>query len=162
MSAIGSAAKAIIAALIGLGAMPAWPDEHGGDLSHIALPPGFHIEIYAQVPGARTLTAAPELGAVLIGTNFPGRHHNKDLGVSPTIHIGRMVKYFTLVWPGPPMDWRVVSVHCCGAYGIVHVADFRSPSSQGRCITVFMCGRGTSRSRRSLCPPPRSRPQSDR
>ncbi len=36
--------------------------------SHIKLPPGFSISIYARVPGAHSMVPVPELGAVFVGT----------------------------------------------------------------------------------------------
>ena len=37
-------------------------------LTHVKLPPGFKIELYALVPGARALAVAPHSGAVFVGT----------------------------------------------------------------------------------------------
>ena len=34
----------------------------------IRMPPGFHIEIYAEVPGARSMAVAEDLGVVFVGT----------------------------------------------------------------------------------------------
>ena len=38
------------------------------DLAKVKLPPGFHIEVYAEVPGARSMAVAEPLGAVFVGT----------------------------------------------------------------------------------------------
>jgi glucose/arabinose dehydrogenase len=40
----------------------------GAELAKIKLPPGFRIEVYAEVPGARSMAVAEELGAVFVGT----------------------------------------------------------------------------------------------
>ncbi|MDP6788648.1 MAG: PQQ-dependent sugar dehydrogenase [Rhodospirillales bacterium] len=38
------------------------------DPARVKLPPGFHIEVYAEVPGARSMAVAEPLGAVFVGT----------------------------------------------------------------------------------------------
>ena len=38
------------------------------NLQSLTLPPGFAIAPYAQVPGARSLSVAPPLGVVFVGT----------------------------------------------------------------------------------------------
>ncbi|HJO96867.1 MAG: PQQ-dependent sugar dehydrogenase [Rhodospirillales bacterium] len=38
------------------------------DLAKVKLPPGLHIEVYAEVPGARSMAVAEPLGAVFVGT----------------------------------------------------------------------------------------------
>ena len=39
----------------------------GADQPMVKLPPGFHIELYTEVPGARSMTEAEPLGAVFVG-----------------------------------------------------------------------------------------------
>ena len=41
------------------------------DLDRIELPPGFKIDIYAEVPGARSLVVVEELNAVFVSTRGP-------------------------------------------------------------------------------------------
>lgn len=48
-------------------ASPAASPTPGDRLAHITLPPGFHIALYANVPGARSLTLGPK-GTVFVGT----------------------------------------------------------------------------------------------
>jgi glucose/arabinose dehydrogenase len=49
------------------GTAPAAAASPGGHLDRITLPPGFHIALYATVPGARSLTIGPK-GTVFVGT----------------------------------------------------------------------------------------------
>lgn len=43
-------------------------------LKQIKLPPGFHIEVFAEVPGARSLAYAPETGTVFVGSTREAVH----------------------------------------------------------------------------------------
>ena len=42
------------------------------NLDHVHLPPGFKIEVYAEVPGARSMTLGKD-GVIFVGTNEQGR-----------------------------------------------------------------------------------------
>jgi glucose/arabinose dehydrogenase len=68
MSAIFFAIKGVIITVAGLAAVSAWTDDTTINGKRISLLPGFHMAVYAQVPGARTLTTARELGAIFVGT----------------------------------------------------------------------------------------------
>jgi hypothetical protein len=54
----------LVALVLGVAACAA----AGAELDKIKLPPGFHIEVYAEVPGARSMAVAEPLGAVFVGT----------------------------------------------------------------------------------------------
>ena len=56
-----------------LGAIPACADARG-NLQKVKMPPGFAIEVYAEVPGARSLAVAPELDAVFVGSRGSNIH----------------------------------------------------------------------------------------
>ena len=43
-------------------------------LKQIKLPPGFHIEVFAEVPGARSLAYAPETATVFVGSTREAVH----------------------------------------------------------------------------------------
>ena len=49
-------------------ALPACAADVPSLLSAITLPEGFRIEVYARVPGARSMAVAEELGVVFVGT----------------------------------------------------------------------------------------------
>ena len=48
--------------------LPACAADVEDRLAAIRLPPGFHIDIYARVPGARSMAVAEALGVVFVGT----------------------------------------------------------------------------------------------
>ena len=54
--------------LLGFFAMTLGVAAAAADLAKVKLPPGFHIELYAEVPGARSMAVAEPLGAVFVGT----------------------------------------------------------------------------------------------
>ncbi len=58
----------LLAALLGLGLVPPLWAADRLPLEQIELPPGFAVEVYASVPGARSLSVAEELGVVFVGT----------------------------------------------------------------------------------------------
>ena len=62
---LGRAAAVVLAAGTGL---PACAADAESVLKTIALPDGFAIEIYARVPGARSMAVASDLNAVFVGT----------------------------------------------------------------------------------------------
>ncbi len=62
---LGRAGAVVLAAITGLPACAAGAES---GLSAITLPDGFAIEIYARVPGARSLAVASDLDAVFVGT----------------------------------------------------------------------------------------------
>jgi len=45
-----------------------------GPLTRIRLPPGFHIELYARVPRARTMVVMEDWGVILVGSRGPTIH----------------------------------------------------------------------------------------
>ena len=51
-----------------LAGLPACAQALDEQLAGIRLPPGFEISVYARVPGARSMTLAPDLGAIFVGT----------------------------------------------------------------------------------------------
>ncbi len=51
------------------------------DLKSLSLPPGFSVEIYAQVPGARSMAVVPELETVIVGTRGSRIYAVKDQGL---------------------------------------------------------------------------------
>ena len=57
--------------LVGL---PACAADVRGKLPLVKLPPGFSIEVYAEVAGARSLVAVPELNAVFVGSRGSAIH----------------------------------------------------------------------------------------
>ncbi len=59
---------AILGLCLALQALPAGGAGGGSPLDGIVLPPGFAIELYARVPGARSMAVAEELGVVFVGT----------------------------------------------------------------------------------------------
>ena len=61
-------ALAVFAPLFFSLALPACAADAPSLLAQITLPEGFHIEIYARVPGARSMSVAEELGVVFVGT----------------------------------------------------------------------------------------------
>lgn len=65
LSRLGRAAAVVLAAGTGL---PACAADAESVLETIALPDGFAIEIYARVPGARSMAVASDLDAVFVGT----------------------------------------------------------------------------------------------
>ncbi len=62
---LGRVAAVVLAATTGL---PACAADAQSLLKTITLPDGFAIEIYARVPGARSMAVAPDLDAVFVGT----------------------------------------------------------------------------------------------
>ena len=69
MSSIGARLLARAAlALVGMGIAGCSKAVEPADLAKLTLPPGFSIELYARVPGARSLAWAPGLNAVIVGT----------------------------------------------------------------------------------------------
>jgi glucose/arabinose dehydrogenase len=60
-----------LAVLLLLAAGPAGAEER---LAGIRLPPGFAIELFARVPGARSLAPAPELGLLFVGSRGDAIH----------------------------------------------------------------------------------------
>jgi glucose/arabinose dehydrogenase len=61
----------IVALLMLLAALPAWADR-ALPLDKIRLPPGFEISLYADVPGARSMTLSPS-GTLFVGTRAEGK-----------------------------------------------------------------------------------------
>ena len=61
----------IVALLMLLAALPAWADR-ALPLDRIRLPPGFEISLYADVPGARSMTLSPS-GTLFVGTRAEGK-----------------------------------------------------------------------------------------
>lgn len=59
-------AASVVAATLGLSACAEAVTP--AELSRIKLPPGFSIAVYADVPDARSMAFAPELGTVFVGT----------------------------------------------------------------------------------------------
>ena len=53
---------------IGAALMPPFPTVAKEPLDLIRLAPGYKIELYARVPGARSMAVVPSLGAVFVGT----------------------------------------------------------------------------------------------
>ena len=76
----------VLSLFLVLQTLPARGAGSGSSLAGIVLPPGFSIELYAQVPGARSLAVAEELGVVFVGTRGSlvyaivdaDRDHNAD------------------------------------------------------------------------------------
>ena len=60
----------ILCAVLFLGVVPMQPVSAGAKelLDLIRLPPGYKIEPYARVPGARSMAVVPSLGVVFVGT----------------------------------------------------------------------------------------------
>ena len=59
---------AVLGLCLAFQTLPARGAGHESPLAGIVLPPGFSIELYARVPGARSMAVAEELGVVFVGT----------------------------------------------------------------------------------------------
>ncbi len=66
--------KHLLAVFLALFALPACAADLASRLDAIRLPPGFRIELWARVPGARSLVLAEELGAVLVASRGDAVH----------------------------------------------------------------------------------------
>ena len=62
----------LLAALVFIQSSPLRADmDTSLELDRLQLAPGYTVSLYARVPGARSLTYAPELNAVIVGTRGP-------------------------------------------------------------------------------------------
>ncbi len=71
-------------------------------LNLVRLPPGFKIELYAQVPGARSMAVVPSVGAVFVGTRGDKVYAVPMAGAGP--RKGEIVRSGLSVANG--IDWK--------------------------------------------------------
>jgi glucose/arabinose dehydrogenase len=73
-------------------------------LDRIRLPPGYKIELYAQVPGARSMAVVPSLGVVFVGTRSDIVYAVLDADADGRVEEVRVVRSGLKVANG--IDWR--------------------------------------------------------
>ncbi|MFQ5765736.1 MAG: PQQ-dependent sugar dehydrogenase, partial [Rhodospirillales bacterium] len=93
-------------ALLLLAAASAWaaPAAAAARLDLVRLPPGFQIQLYARVPGARSMAVVPELGAVLVGTRGDSVYAVVDADGDGRVE--RVDRVFDDLHVANGIDWR--------------------------------------------------------
>lgn len=85
-------------------------------LQHITLPPGFKIQLYAVVPGARQIAVAPKGGVVFVGTR-----NSKLWAVSNTTQAGlakEVIRY------APALNFDLPNGVCFAKDGTLYSVEF--------------------------------------
>ena len=122
MSWVRAVCRAGIATALLL-ALPACAAAVDDNLSRLRLPPGFHIEVYGRVPGARSMAVAEDLGAVFVGTR--GSDVYAVTGSDGEARLGRTVKVLSGLKVANGIAWKDGWLYIAERHRVVR---YRTPS----------------------------------